>query len=64
MYTEEELEMEGYVEAMNPELRDNLVEALETVYLDWKNAPLSTPEMEEYAKQDLLNFLEYCLEQI
>lgn len=64
MYTEEELEMEGYVEAMNPELRDNLVEALEAVYLDWKNAPLSTPEMEEYAKQDLLNFLEYCLEQI
>ena len=52
----------GYVEAMQPVLLDNLVDALEKVYLDWEKAPLSEFGMREYAKKDLLNFLKFQLE--
>jgi len=57
-------EEEGYVEAMHPVLLDNLVDALEEVYLDWEKAPLSKSGMREYAKKDLLNFLKVQLDRM
>ena len=55
-------EKEGYVETMQPVLLNNLVHALEKVYLDWEKAPLSEFGMRKYAKRDLLNFLKNKLE--
>lgn len=52
----------GYVEAMHPGLLDDLVDALEKVYLNWEKAPESKFGMREYAKKDLLNFLKFQLE--
>ena len=55
-------ETEGYVETMQPVLLNNLVNALEEVYLNWEEAPLSEFHMRKYAKKDLLNFLKNKLD--
>jgi len=57
-------EEEGYVEAMHPVLLDNLVDALEEVYLDWERSPESKFGMRKYAKKNLLNFLQFQLDQM
>ena len=57
-------EEEGYVEAMHPVLLCDLIDELQEVYLDWKKAPLSEPGMREYAKKDLLNFLQHQLDRM
>ena len=44
-------EEEGYVEAMHPVLLDNLVDALEEVYLDWERSPESKFGMRKYEKK-------------
>lgn len=52
----EEFDTDGYVEAMAPELFDH-VEAIVKIFQDWKEAPMTEPEMEGYAKDDLVSYI-------
>ena len=53
----EDLDTEGYVEAMDPELFSHIDEILR-IFKEWKSGPLTEPEMEGYAKDDLINYIQ------
>ena len=53
----EDLDTGGYVEAMSPELDDHIDEILR-IFKEWKSGPLTEPEMEGYAKDDLVDYIQ------
>ena len=50
----------GYVEAMGPEL-DSHVKAIAGIFQEWKNGPVTEPEMVEYAMNDLIDYIKRAL---
>ena len=54
----------GYVEAMNSDMLDEAVNKLVETFKQWEDAPLTEPEMVEYAKKDLLKYIEYKLDRL
>jgi len=54
----------GYVEAMDPVMLDEAVNKLVETFKQWEDAPLTEPEMVEYAKKDLLKHIEYKLDRL
>jgi|GEM_PF-4042756 len=61
--TENDYETGGYVESMGPEL-DKVVKHLQAVWNEWKNGPMTEPEMVTFAKADLVNYLKNQLKEI
>lgn len=58
------VDMGGYVEAMNSDMLDEAIDKLVETFKQWEDAPLTEPEMVEYAKKDLLKYIEYKLDKI
>lgn len=54
--TENDYETGGYVESMGPML-DKALKQLIAVWDEWKEGPMTEPEMVPHAKKDLINFI-------
>lgn len=52
----EEYDTDGYVEAMGPELFDH-VDAIVKIFQNWKDGPMTEPEMVGYATYDLIKYI-------
>ena len=55
--TENDYETGGYVEAMGP-IFDKAVKMLLSAWEEWKDGPMTEPGMVEFAKKDVLEFLD------
>ena len=54
---DEDLDNDGYVEAMGPELFDHIDEIIR-IFKEWKEGPMTDPRMEGYAKDNLVDFIQ------
>ena len=52
------LDTDGYIEAMNPELFDHIDEIVR-IFKEWKDGPMTEPGMEGYAKDDLVDYIQF-----
>ena len=48
---------EGYVEAMGPKLDEHIDEIIR-IFTEWKSGPMTKPDMEGPAKNDLVNYIQ------
>ena len=55
---DEDYDTGGYVEAMNPELFDHIDEVIR-IFKEWKDGPMTEPGMEGYAKDDLVDYIQF-----
>ena len=59
---EEDYDTGGYVESMHPDLLDSAIEQLQAVWEDWKDGPMTEPQMIPFAKKDLLSYISNILD--
>ena len=60
--TENDYETGGYVESMGP-MFDKAVSGLVAAFTEWKEGPMTEPEMIPFAKKDVVDYIDNQLEQ-